>query len=202
VESSGSLAEIIQFRLAREDLEGPLRARKAHTIADILHRALGMAEADAPPTAKGAVIAVSETFDAYRAVRKVLAKADADALLVDPYADAKVLVDYAVLAPQKVTVRILADQADHKKSLATAASRWAQQLASHRTLMVRLAPPRTLHDRLILIDSDTVWMLGHSFSNLARRAHTSLVRMRPEAAARRVAVYAEIWREARPLLQR
>jgi hypothetical protein len=58
----------------------------------------------------------------------------------------------------------------------------------------------TLHDRLILVDGGNVWMLARSFGSLAKSAHTSLIRMRLKAAARKIAVYAEIWREARPLL--
>jgi hypothetical protein len=200
IESSGSMAEIIQLRVACEDLDGALRARKAQTIAEILHRALARAEANSPPAARGAVIAVGDTLDAYKAVRKVLGTASTDVLLVDPYADAKILADYAVLASDKVAIRLLADQADYKKSLITAAQRWAQQLGNHRILRVRLAAPKTLHDRLIVVDGVTVWMLGQSFNNLAKRAHTSLVRMRPEAAARKIVVYAEIWKEAKPLL--
>jgi hypothetical protein len=200
VESSGSLAEIIQLRVARNELDGPLQARKAQTIAEILHRALVMAQANVPPAVQGAVIAVGDGVDAYIAVRKVLATATNDVLLVDPYADAKVLADYAVLAPARVAVRLLTDGAGYKASLKTAAQRWAQQLGSHRSLTVRLAAGKTLHDRLILVDSATVWVLAQSFHRLAKKAHTSLVRMRPEAAARRVAVYAEIWKEAKPLL--
>ena len=200
VESSGSLAEIIQLRVARNEFDGPVRARKAQTIAEIVHRSLAMAEANAPPAVQGAVIAVGDSLDAYKAVRKVLVTAKTDVLFVDPYADAKILADYAVLAPEKLNVRLLADGAGYKPSLKTAAQRWARQLANHRTLMVRLAAANTLHDRLILVDGGTVWILAHSFGSLAKSAHTSLIRMRPEAAARKIAVYAEIWREAQPLL--
>jgi hypothetical protein len=41
-----------------------------------------------------------------------------------------------------------------------------------------------------------------SFSQLAKRTHTTLVRMRPEEEARKIAVYAEIWEEAQPLSPR
>jgi hypothetical protein len=202
VQASGGLAEAIQLMAALENLEGALRPGKARTIANIVQRALTKAELQTPPAVHGAVIAVSETFDAYMAVRRVLSTAKADVLLVDPHAGAKVLTDYAVLASDKVMVRLLADEAEYDESLVIAAQRWAQKFGSYRTLMARLAPAKTLHDRLILVDSETVWMMGHSFSNLARRAHTSLVRARREAAARKISVYAEIWDEAKSLLPR
>jgi hypothetical protein len=200
VKASGSLAEAIRLMAASECMDGALRAGKSETIAAILCRALAKVELSVPPAAQGAVIAVGDTLDAYMAVGKVLRTANTDVLLVDPYAGAKVLADYAVLAPDKVAVRLLADEAEHEESLIGAAQRWAQRLGNYRTLMVRLAAAKTLYDRLILIDSATVWVLEQSFNCLAARAHTSLVRAKPEAAARKIAVYAEIWREAKPLL--
>jgi hypothetical protein len=200
VQASGGLAEAIQLMAALEHLDGGLWPRKAATIADIVQRTLTRVESDAPPAVQGAVITVGDRLDAYMAVRKVLGTAKADVLLVDPHAGAKVLTDYAVLASDRVTVRLLADEAEYEESLMTAARRWAQQLGNYRTLMARLAPQNTLHDRLILVDSATVWVLGQSFNNLAKRSRTSLVRARPEAAAHKIAVYAEIWDSAKPLL--
>jgi hypothetical protein len=96
-------------------------------------------------------------------------------------------------------VRLLADEAQYGVSLIPAAQQWQQQLGKYRTLMVRLAPAKSLHEQLILVDSTTVWVLPYSFNYLAKRTHTGLVRARPEAAARKVAVYAEIWNEATPI---
>jgi hypothetical protein len=200
VESNGTLAEKVQLSVAADNLDGILRPRKAQTIAAVLHRALARAEAEAPASAQGAVIAAGETFDVFTAVGHVLTTAESDVLLVDPDADAKVLTDYAVLASHDVTVRLLADEADHKASLMSAADRWSQQFGDDRILMVRLAPANTLQDRLILVDSATAWVLGASFGNLAQRAHTSLVRMPAEAAADKIAAYATIWEEAKPLV--
>jgi hypothetical protein len=199
VQASGGLAEGIQLMAALEHLDDGRQPGKADTIADIVHRVLAKVELQAPPAVHGAVIAVGDTVDAYMAVRKVLGTAKADVLLVDPHAGAKVLTDYATLASNKVAVRLLADEAEFDETLITAVQRWVQKFGSYRTLMARLAPPNTLHDRLILVDSATVWMLGCSFHNLAKRSHTSLVRARPEAAARKIAVYAEIWEGAKPV---
>lgn len=194
LKSSGSLTEAFHVE------DGALRAGKTNMIADIMHRALARAENNAPPSVRGAVIAVGNTLDAYMAVRKVLSTANSDVLFVDPYAGAKVLTDYAVLASEKVAVRLLTNEAEYEESLITAAQRWAQQLERYRELTIRLAAGQTLHDRLILVDSAKVWVLGQSFNTLAKRKHTSLVRMRPEAARRKIAIYGEIWKDAKPLL--
>ena len=193
LKSSGGLTEAIHVE------DGAVWAGKTEMIANIMHLALATAEHAAPPSVRGAVIAVGNTLDAYMAVRKVLSTAKSDVLLVDPYAGAKVLTDYAVLASDKVAVRLLTNEAEYELSLIPAAERWAQQLGRYRKLTVRLAAGQTLHDRLILVDSANGWVLEQSFNTLAKRKHTSLIRMRPEAAQRKIAIYAEIWNDAKTL---
>ena len=202
VNSSGSLAEALQLTVARENLDGPLQARNAETITNSLHRVLAKAELNVPSELRGSVLLIGENFDAYMAMRQLLSTATNDALLVEPDAGGKILADYAILAPERVTVWLLADEAQYKSSLIAGVQRWQQRLGGHRNLMVRLAPANTLHERIILLDGGRAWVSGVPFSNLAKRTHTTLVRMRPEEEARKTAVYAEIWEEAEPLSPR
>jgi hypothetical protein len=199
VNSSGSVAEALQFTVAHENLDGPLRARNAETITNSLHRVLAKAELKVPSELRGSVLLIGENFDAYTAIRQLLSTATSDALLVEPDAGGKILADYAILAPERVTVWLLADEAQYKPSLIAGFKRWQQRLGGHRKLLVRLAPANTLHERIILLDGGRAWVSGVPFSNLAGRTHTTLVRMRPEEEARKIAVYAEIWEEAEPL---
>src|SRR5262245_32522114 len=199
VRSSGSLADALQLTVARENLEGPLRARNAQTIISLLHSVLAKAELNSPSEVRGSVLLIGENFDAYLAVRQLLCTATSDALLVEPGAGGKILADYAILAPERVTVWILADEAQYKSSLIAGVQRWQQRLGGHRNLMVRLAPANTLHERLIMLDGGRAWVSGVPFSDLAKRTHTTLVRMRPEEEARKIAMYAEIWDQAEPL---
>ena len=119
-------------------------------------------------------------------------------LMIDPYADEKLVSEYALLAPDSVAVRILTDAADYKPTLKPAADRWIKQWPA-RPLAVRLAPDRTLHDRMIVIDGVVVWSLGQSFNRLAERAHTSLTKMDSETAERKISVYSAAWDSATPL---
>jgi hypothetical protein len=194
--------DAVTLKHACRDLStSALRGRNAEMIAAIVHYALAKAELNAPVGLQGAFIAAGSTFDAYAAVGKVLAMAKAEVLMVDPYADAKVLTDYGVLAKGNISVRLLSDTAYcYQATLKPAAQRWKQQFGALRPLEVRLAPARALHDRLIQVDGSTVWVLGQSFKDLAARSHTSLVRMDdPESAALKIAAYASLWQNATPL---
>ena len=117
VKSSGSLTEALQLTVACENLDGPLRARNAETITDILHRMFAKAEVNAPREIRGSVLLIGGNLDAYMAMRRLLATATSDAFLVEPDAAGKILADYALLAPERITVRLLVDEAQYRPSL-------------------------------------------------------------------------------------
>ena len=123
-------------------------------IKNILFRALAFAELGAPASAQGAFIAAGNQFDAFSAVSKILGEAKSGVLLVDPYMDASTLMDFAVLAPEGVLIRLLADEDAAKPSLAAAIPRWISQHRAESPNKSRLAPPRSLHDRSIQIDGN------------------------------------------------
>ena len=145
---------------------------------------------------QGAFIAAGHTFDAFAAVGKALGTATRDVCIIDPYADARVLTDYAVLAPDNVSVRVLVG-AIYSNSLKPAVQHWGQQMK--QPLEVRLGAPGSLHDRLILIDGTTAFVLGQSFKDLAKRSHTSLVRMPPDAGKLKIEAYELMWSSATSL---
>jgi len=200
--SSGALTDALQLTVACNNLDGPLRVRNAETITKILHRLFVKAEMDVPREVRGSVLLIGRDLDPYKAVRGLLATASSDALLVEAEAAGKILADYAILAPERVTVRLLADEAQYSPSMMEGIQRWQQRFGDGRRLMVRVTLANTLYERLILLDGARAWALGAPFSQLAKRAYTTLVRMRPEEEARKIAMYAEIWEEAKPLSSR
>ncbi|MDO3558274.1 hypothetical protein [Ralstonia pseudosolanacearum] len=199
VEASGDVADHVTFKVAAQNLESPLRATNAQAIAAIAHRALARAELKAPAAAQGAFIAVGESFSAVAAVSKVLATARQTVLVVDPYADAKALTDFAVLAPEGVQIRILSDAGTVKPSLKPAAESWAKQYNSARPLEIRLAPARSLHDRMITVDDAQAWTLTQSLKDFAARSPASIVRVDAETAGLKIGAYAAIWQGATAL---
>jgi hypothetical protein len=200
--SSGTLTDALQLTVACENLDGPLRVRNAETITSILHRLFAKVEMNVPQEVRGSVLLIGGDLHPYKAVRGLLATASSDALLVEPDAAGKILADYAILAPERVTVRLLADEAQYNPSVMEGLQRWQQRFGDDRHLVVRVAPANTLYERLILLDGGRAWTLGAPFSRLVKRAYTTLVRMRPEEEARKTSMYTEIWEEAKPLSSR
>lgn len=200
LERSGQRADATALNVKVEMLQmlGPKRVGDG--VSQIMHRALARAEMAAPAAAQGAFIAAGDTFTAFAAVAKLFKRAKRDLLLVDGYADASILTDYAVTAPEGVEVRVLtAFRESRRDILRPAVERWANQYGTARPLLVRMVPAASLHDRLILVDGVEAWIAGQSFNAMAERSHTSIVRADAELAAMKVTAYEVMWQDAQPL---
>ena len=168
-------------------------------IRIILQRALAVAELQAPASEQGAFIAAGQKLDAYASISKVLASASRDLLVIDPYMDGKAITDFMPGATEGVTLRVLADEALVKPSLAPAVENWVAQFGAIRPLEVRLSPARALHDRLILVDGCDVWSLTQSLKDFANRAPGSILKVDAETAKLKHDAYAQFWSAARPI---
>ena len=176
-----------------------IRDKARTTIKDVLYRRLCVAELNAPVSAQGAFIPAGNAFDAMAAVGKVLKPATKDVLIVDPYMDEKALTDFASLAAETCHIRLLADQNSRKLTLKPAVERWLAQYTTVRPLQALLAAPRVLHDRLIIVDNLTAWVLTQSLNAFATRSPASIVRVDAETAKLKVDAYQDIWNAATPI---
>ncbi|WP_156352825.1 phosphatidylserine/phosphatidylglycerophosphate/cardiolipin synthase family protein [Pseudomonas sp. NBRC 111140] len=203
LEQSGNLADSMEFNVAVQGLSSyqfsTSHAGAVQRMTTILYRALARAELQASPSSSGAFIPVGETFSAFAALSRILCGASNTVMFVDPYADANLLTDFAVLVPDGVSVRILADAGSKKAAFPPAVKHWVHQYASARPLEARLAPERSLHDRLIIIDEREAWSLGQSFNALAARAPTSLIRADAETARLKIEAHNQAWQTATPI---
>lgn len=199
IEASGSVFDSATFNVASNSLGSTTHVGNVQSMTSIVYRALAKAELAAPAASQGAFIPVGEAFSALAAVGKVIGAATQSILIIDPYADSNALTEFAVLAPEQVLVMVLTDAAAHKPGLRPATAAWTQQYAEVRPLEVCLAPARSLHDRLIIVDAREVWTLGQSLNHLAQRAPSSIVRVDPDTAKMKIAAYAAVWATASPL---
>lgn len=197
VDAAGELVELVALRgyfdfatrNGSSETTGKLVAQQIDTV-------IAKLELKLPAEAQGAFIPAGGVFDGFQAVSKAMATAQQNIFLVDPYADDKLISDFAALAPEGLPVFILSDEQTARPSLKPAVERWVAQWQAKRPLEVRLAPPRSLHDRLIVTDSSTAYVVGQSFKDLAKRAHSSLVKMDPDSADLKIKAHLAMWSTA------
>lgn len=189
--------EIISLRTYVDHINRhPGNTPAANMIAQVIDTVIAKVELKLPADQQGAFIPAGGVFDGYQAVSKAMAAAKKSVFLVDPYGDETLISDFVPLAPEGLPVFVMSDAEYAKPSLRPAAERWIAQWQQKRPLEVRLAEARKLHDRLIVIDSDTAWVVGQSFKDLAKRAHTSLVRMDPDSGKLKINAHLDLWQKA------
>jgi hypothetical protein len=203
IRRSARETEAARFETSADVLLGANSAYGSSTavsyINSILFRALGNAEMGAPLGAQGTYIPAGNSFDALAAVGKIFATAKSSLLIVDPYADDKLLREFAPLAAESTLFRILSDDHGVKPSFAPAVSRWQRQYQQTRRLEARLSPARQLHDRLIIVDEREVWIVTQSFNALAERAPASLSKFAADSAQLKLDSYRLMWDAATPI---
>jgi hypothetical protein len=173
------------------------RQMAAEPMLTILRRTAAVAELKSPSAVQGTFIHAGNVFDAMVALGKVLQSATRD--IVDPYMDEKALSDFAFLVPEKVPMRLLSDSQSVKPTLRPAYERWVKQYGPTRRLTVKLAPARTLHDRVIIIDGAAAYVSTQSLNAIAVRSPASIMRADAETAALKIQACETIWNSSAPL---
>ena len=187
--------DAIQFSSAMDRMRTATWGSAVDHAFQILYRALGHCEIHLPASSAGAFVPVGKSFDAYAALSKIFASATADVMIVDPYMDHAVLLDFALAVPEGIALRLLTDADDHKETLRPATERWISQHSTRRPLSVRLASPKALHDRAIFIDGREAWTLSQSIKDFAKRSPAEIIRA-DSIATLKIDAYEDIWRTA------
>jgi hypothetical protein len=183
--------------ISYEDADySPMRQITVRGAMAILYRQLAVAEMEAPVSGQGAFIPAGNEFDALAAFAKVAGTAKREFLIVDPYMDEKALTDFAPTVDEGVSIRLLADQQYVKPSLQPAVRRWTAQYGTKRPLSARLTAQKTLHDRLLMVDGVSVWIVTQSLNAIAQRSPASIVRVEGDTATDKLAAYQNIWNAA------
>lgn len=171
------------------------RMQAAKPMLSILRRTAAVAELESPTAAQGAFIHAGDVFAAMIALGKIFKGATKDVLIVDPYMDETALSDFALMVPETVPIRLLSDNLSVKPTLRPARDRWLKQYTS-RPLEARLAPDRTLHDRVIIIDGNAAYISTQSLNALAARSPATVMRADPETTKLKIEAYETIWKSA------
>lgn len=203
VEDDGNMHDQLDYRRGADNARTwPNRDNGFARMALALENCMARAELRLPLDQRGAFIQAGNAFDAFQAVGRVFGEARRDLLIVDPYLDHTFLRDFAQLVPEGVLTRALRDSARTGLTdpLRESVRRWGEQFAGLRPLAIRSAAPRTLHDRLIVVDQSQVYLVSQSLKDLAARAHASLQRADQSLADAKREAYEEIWANSQDLL--
>jgi hypothetical protein len=164
-------------------------------LMTILYRIHAVAEINAPISVQGAFIGVGNAHDALSAVSKVMSSATSHIRIVDPYMDDKVITDFVVLAAEGIQIELMSDSKTVWPSFKPAIKAFRQQYKVLRPLDARLSAPKTLHDRLIIVDGHAAWDMSQSLKDLAVRSPASITRS-GDIAALKIAAYQALWDNA------
>lgn len=195
VQAVGVSLDAIQFSTAMDHMRTTAWATAVSQAFQILYRALGHCEIHLPVGSAGSFVPVGNSFDAYAALSKIFASATIDVMIVDPYMDQTVLIDFALAVPEGIPLRLLADEIDYKATLRSATEKWINQHGTRRPLSVRLASAKSLHDRAIFIDHRDAWTITQSIKDFAKRSPAEIIRA-DSIASLKVEAYEVIWATA------
>lgn len=195
--ATGISGHTVRMDMAVKDLVATMRPEEnAREIILVMHQVMAILELDLPVSAGGAFVTPGASLDAYAAISKIIGSATRSILIVDPYMDASVVIEVVGLAPSSVSVQLLSDAATVKPTLKPAADKWIQQYGNLHPLEVRLAAAKSLHDRLIITDGTTAWVLTQSLKDFAQRSPATIQKADAELAVMKVQAFATMWNAA------
>ncbi len=187
--------EIVELRIAQKNITADLFDAYWSAFG-ALQRIFAVAELQAPASLSGAFVYAGKEFDAFIAVGKILSQANNNVLIVDPYMDETALVKFAVSLAPKVSIQLLTERTTAKPSFVPSVQAWKNQYGNERKLNARFTGGGALHDRLIIVDDKTAWILTQSLKDFAKKSPASLVKADDETAMLKVKAYAKLWESA------
>jgi len=195
IEAGNSISDTVAFRLARSNLKTYSHSRSG-LIAPLLNT-LERVELYSPAVGQGRFIPPGETWKGYAALVKILQPACGDLLIVDPYLDASVFVDLLPHTNASEGVRCLTTKGQYHGGLVAAYQKWqADPIGTAHPAELRFAAPKSLHDRMIIVDLKDVWLVSQSLKDIGVHSPASLTRAEPELSSLKCAHYDELWQQA------
>lgn len=198
VEASGSNVDTLTLKRARDSLKTYSHSHAA--IMGPIYNAYYRAELHCPVEAQGRFIAPQDTWNGYAALVRLFQKGCGTLFIVDPYVDATMFTELLPHAKASTKINCLTSKTSNHAGLLAAYEKWQVSApAGIAPVEVRYAPERTLHDRLIFVDGEEVWLISQSFKDIAKRSPASLALADEELSAAKTDHYGELWKQSVPL---
>ena len=192
IEASGSLPDLVDFRVARGNLGGYSHSRE-RIMAPLLN-AYERVELHSPATGQGRFIPPGETWNGYAALVKIIQPPSADLLIIDRYLNGGIFIDLMPQTNASNLVRCLTVKGQYSGGLEAAAHKWqADNIAAKHPVEVRCAPDNSLHDRAIIVDMTDVWLVSQSLKDIGAKSPATVTKADTELAGLKMAHYDALW---------
>ncbi len=198
VHSAGDMLDTADFRIQMQRMGSRTAIDQyegTQSIRLILFRTMATLELKVSGSLAGKFIPVGNEFDAFASLSKILGSAKRSVLIVDPYLDASALTDFGLLVPEGVSIHLLCGKT-YADSLFAASKKWQAQYGELRPIESRIAPPKSLHDRVIIIDSAQSWTITQSLKDLAKNSPAEIIRAE-DSDELKIEAYEQTWISAK-----
>lgn len=192
------IVEIVKLNTAVEHLPTATAYSAVEKIMQLAHNAFAIAEMNASNAVSGGYVAIGAAFDFHLVLSDIVRGAAKDIFVIDPYMNGQAVTNVVTLCADGVSKRLLADKGAVKPDLTPAVESWIKQFGT--TLEARLTPARSLHDRLIIVDFDAVYILTQSIKDFAVRSSGAVQRMDADSGKMKLDSYEGLWTASTPLL--
>jgi hypothetical protein len=161
-------------------------------LMGILHRALADLQLETPSKPDQA-FGPGAVYDFFKALRDLLSTASQTVMVVDPYLDDQVFDTYISGISSTASVKLLTTKAGEqfRPALDKYRSQHSQDIEARKT--------KAIHDRVVMIDGNSCWVLGQSINNAAKSKPTYIAPVSPDTAAEKIRTYQEIWNGSEPV---
>lgn len=126
-------------------------------------------------------------YDFFVALNNLVASANTQIIIVDPYLDAQVFEGYLHALKPGVSVRLIASNYVNNVRVA------AEKFRAQNGTAIELRHSGGLHDRVIFVDDNQCWVLGSSIKDAALKKPTYLVPLSFDVIAEKRRIYEAIW---------
>lgn len=165
------------------------RSNNVTKLMVTLHRAIADLQLDAPSSPDQA-FGPGAVYDFFKALKDLLGSATSSLMVIDPYLDAEVFDAYLSSVPTTVSIRLISTGVSD--DLVHALGKYRTQ---HKGA-IELRKTRQIHDRVVIIDDRSCWVLGQSIKDAARSKPTYIAPLSPDTSAEKVRNYSRIWDES------
>lgn len=184
---AGSFSQLSSFLGMPQTREGNLMK-----LMGILHRALADLQLDTPSKPDHA-FGPGAVYDFFKALKDLLSTATKTVMVVDPYLDDQVFDTYVSGINPTVSVKLLTTKVGEqfRPALEKYRAQHVQDIQARKT--------KDIHDRVVMMDGNSCWVLGQSINNAAKSKPTYIAPLSADTAGLKIRIYQGIWNDSEPV---